>query len=915
MRTLDALAALCREHPLREKIVVAPSLAIGHQIGDALARAGTHWINLRFETTRTIADAIAGFAIASQGLTVLSRAQALALIERVCDRVLDETSYFAALADRPGLHRAIQRSIDDLRHAGLDAAAMVPGAFEDPRKATDLARILAAYEEEMQRGRYIDRFGVVAMATQLAKPREGVWVVMEGLELTAAEERLIRAVGAHLNVLGGDDSPQRTQRTQSQIRKALGEENEIRAALRSILAQPETADSAELVYSARDPYLPLTFELLAEHGIPATFAEGIPAHFTRPGQAALAFLRWIGEGWHAVELQRIATPRIARVIRNAGIGWGRERYLPAIEAFVAAKQQALEDEEARPVVDAKEAREFVSEMLKITEGVEAAAAARDFVRTTRVSNEIDVMAREALARMFGELAAVGGGSSTVRLAEAVRNLHVAASNPRPGHLHVAPIRSGGWSGRAQMFVVGLDEERHPGRGAQDPVLLDSERTKIGVPIVGDRAERREREFRALLARGTNITLSWSSLRLRDRREQFPSASVLDVFRADHPNATYEQIIEAAPEDRFVDPTALSASDWWLYRRFAGGEQALRDAVLAAYPSLAAGAFAEAQRDSGAITEYDGLVHAPAEELDPRLNGRPYSASQLERLAMCPYRHFLERVLKVRPLDELRFDPDEWLEARHFGSMLHEVLQRTMEELRDAQAKPSMGFLSRMNEIAAEALHKWRALIPPPSETAFQRRERDLLRSAEVFLRTEETASAEVTPSHFELGFDEFLLPLGGGRTIKLRGFVDRVDRHDDTGEWHIWDYKSGMSRDFEGEWRLRCGTKMQHAIYARAVEAKLGGRVTKSGYSFPTPRGRGARIERECTDADLQRALNLLSDVVASGWFPHAEECSYCEFEAVCGTKKLAAERTRRKLAANPDAPAVQAWQELQGIE
>src|SRR5947208_12914982 len=95
---LSRLAAVCREHLLREKILVVPSLAIGHQIADAVAHGGTPWVNLRTETIRTLADGVAGFAIVNDGLTVLSRAQALAVIERVCDRVLNDSSYFSALA-------------------------------------------------------------------------------------------------------------------------------------------------------------------------------------------------------------------------------------------------------------------------------------------------------------------------------------------------------------------------------------------------------------------------------------------------------------------------------------------------------------------------------------------------------------------------------------------------------------------------------------------------------------------------------------------------------------------------------------------------------------------------------------------------------------------------------------------------
>src|SRR5688500_8167488 len=161
---IDRLAAICRENLLRAKILLVPSLAIGHQLADAVAHGGTPWVNLRVETTRTIADAIAGFEFAKENITVLSRAQALAMIERACDRVLDSSSYFAALADRPGLHRAIQKSIDDLRHAGVP---ITPGAFENPRKGEDLARILEAYNEELARRKYTDRFGVLARAIQM----------------------------------------------------------------------------------------------------------------------------------------------------------------------------------------------------------------------------------------------------------------------------------------------------------------------------------------------------------------------------------------------------------------------------------------------------------------------------------------------------------------------------------------------------------------------------------------------------------------------------------------------------------------------------------------------------------------------------------------------------------------------------
>ncbi|HEY1435056.1 MAG TPA: hypothetical protein VGG65_06750, partial [Thermoanaerobaculia bacterium] len=43
-RLTDELAGVCREFPLDEKVLVAPSLPIGHQLVERLAREGGAWV-------------------------------------------------------------------------------------------------------------------------------------------------------------------------------------------------------------------------------------------------------------------------------------------------------------------------------------------------------------------------------------------------------------------------------------------------------------------------------------------------------------------------------------------------------------------------------------------------------------------------------------------------------------------------------------------------------------------------------------------------------------------------------------------------------------------------------------------------------------------------------------------------------
>lgn len=932
---LDSLRDVCRRAPLREKVVVVPSLAIGHQIGDALARSGTPWINLRFETTRTIADAVAGFALQAEGWTVLSRAQALAILERACDRVLDQSSYFAAIAGRPGLYRAIQRSVDDLRHAGLDP--LPEEAFEDPRKARDLSAILFAYEDELRERKFIDRYGVLAKAIELAKPWDVEWVVSEELDLTPAEERLLQAAGAAAARPAGRRPHVGGVRDVRFVR-AAGEENEIRGALRSILRDGVRFDSAELLYTSREPYLALAYELTSELAIPATFAEGVPATFTRPGQAALGFLHWIADDFDAARLQRIAragaikthgevlTPfSFGRILRAAMIGWGRDRYVPRLEAYLARLE--WESEIAR----VREALVLVRSLLDVVDAPSLAESTLRFLDAFAATrNEIDGMALAALRRMLRELMQLPADATSPRmaidrLADAIAAIHVSASNPRPGHLHVAPLRAGGWSGRTSFFVIGLDDAKHPGSGLQDPIILDAERRAIGhLELLGDAPARNSARLRSLLGRAPDAhwTLSYTELDLRERRARFPSRDLLEVYRAvKGSGATYEQLVaEAMPAGFLESVVPLSATEWWIGVRS-------RQSALAAYPWLAAGERARVARESDAITEYDGRIAVAREDIDPRLTGRVLSASQMEQMARCPFGWFLKRVLKIEPLEELERVANQWLDNRQFGSLVHEVLEKIMDELCAAEAKPSLAMhLERMQEIAEDSLTKWRADVPPGTETAFARQREELRVVCEVFLRTEERACERIVPRFFELPFghddDELAIPLGGGREVRLRGSIDRVDQDLPTGDWEVWDYKTGSLYEFHDAWRLKRGTKLQHAVYARALaeilrRRGLPGKVQCAGYYFPTAKGGGERSARQCDPGELERTLNLLFDVIGSGWFPQPDEgsCGFCPYPDVCGPKEEAAQRLARKQAANAQDPAVRAWRDLQEVE
>jgi ATP-dependent helicase/nuclease subunit B len=539
---IASLARACAQSPLAEKVLIAPSLFVGHAIVERLAREGHDWTNLRVETVGTLALQLVGADLAREGLRLLSRAQALALVEQACGEFLRPGGYFAALRDRPGFHRALQRTFEELRGAGIPAADLPSKAFADRRKRDELRGILARYEAALAASRWVDRPEVLRRALDAARtgrllPGERLYLEPRGLELSAVERTFLeRITGGRLETLETESRDGWTERAaRASLFRATGEENEIREVFRRILASGIAFDEVEVVSTEPRLYSALGWELAREHLVPCTFASGVVVTFTRPGQTALAFLEWIAGGFAAESLRRAlssATVTLSRLpggpeapgaraagraLREARVGWGMARHRTALDRLVAELEKpdegGREDDDAdederrerarrreRRLAAARRARDFVKRSLELAAcaaggGEEKSCDLRALARATRtfvtdfarLSDELDGSALAGLQKLLEELellapAALAPVEAATRLADAVRGLSVESDRARPGHVHFTDAAAGGFAGRRHAFFVGLDEGRHPGADLEDPVLLDAERRAINEAL-------------------------------------------------------------------------------------------------------------------------------------------------------------------------------------------------------------------------------------------------------------------------------------------------------------------------------------------------------------------------------------------------------------------------------------------------
>lgn len=745
---------------------------------------------------------------------------------------------------------------------------------------------------------------------------------------------------------------------------------ELREVLRRVSEEGLCWDQVEVITPDPAAYGSALHALSASLGVPVTYSAGLPVERTRPGRVARAYLDWIEEGFQAAPIRRLIEagdlrpPRagrrhqpaeLARRFRTLRVGWGRRRYRTQLRAALAAAEEAearpWESPEAfqrrkeRTLGELRSLRSMLFPALKATPSVpdrmgedgdpvspaELARGLRAFLRRVPPGRGPDRSAMEqiqaVLDRVEGTLrrrTRFGAASTILR-----RHLEFTVRAPEPeprspddlgapyrsegGHLHLADLAHGGFSGRRHVFVVGLDADRVPGGGGQDPVLLDSDRRVLArddLATSTDVLRRRIHDVAAVLARlRGRVTLSYSAWNAADARVIAPSPVLLQALRlrSRDPEADYEALREAVGRVVCALPGAdrapLDADDIWMAALGGGGH--LRpglEAVRRTFPLLDRGLQARDARRSGDPGAHHGIVVARPDAMDPRRNPDVVlSASRLEDLGTCPLRYLLRTVLRVYPPDDPELDPDRWLDPLARGRILHAVFERTLRAARERGLRQTDRALETVAlEALAQEAARAREEIPSPGEGVTAREIVGLEEDVRSFVRLVREEGAPWVKLELRFGYDEpFALEVAGG-TVHLRGAVDRVDEN--LEGLHVIDYKTGVPRDFQAsKGAFNGGRRLQHAVYAAAAERLLGGTVVTGEYHFPTRRGENTvhRFPR-LNLASAPVLLGSLLDGVAAGHFvptDSSDDCRFCDFAEACRARTGDWGRTESPLA------------------
>lgn len=557
-------------------------------------------------------------------------------------------------------------------------------------------------------------------------------------------------------------------------------------------------------------------------------------------------------------------------------------------------------------------------VVKRAESVPAGGKQQDLDRDLIARDRAALLRLFALLREYGEATDVLGTTAPPATESFLRDLQAFVSAtvaterlPREtdwgGAVRVLAADQVAGHRFRHVYVLGLREGEFPRQIGPDAFFDEGARQSIqcnGQPVLTTRERQRAREAthfrRAVGAASETLTLTWPTSDARGAQQL--RSSLLEDLLETHPGWAKQQ--KLVNRSQVIASPAQAASQEELLAAMCrqtkpGGIKTLLGDLLNAdgLDSLLDRIGVEAGRQSAAAPDaHDGVMGDA--EIRKLLAGplfgpdHAFSASQFDTYAQCPMRFFLERVLHLQELE----DPDEDLQAKDLGNLMHRVLANFFREipadkkttplsesdLKTEQARMAQCLDTVWGETTTLGLLSHKALADVLRDQVL----RDLLAVLrhEVKVQQGPPKGPQEYVRDCELPYETHLAE----NDLKVVGRIDRVDQVIGGGV-KVYDYKSG---DGPAETQVRQGLATQLPLYVQGLKALDGYKNTDvESCGYYRVRGR-AHLKKVPSKSGLETVVQSCLDAIKAGvkrlragiFAPlPADRCpAYCAYRTIC---------------------------------
>lgn len=843
------------------------------------------------------------------------------------------------------LHQAVQESLTERWYDETDLLdAATAAVLGDDGPVRELGRLVLYLPQELTlaESRFTTRLGERA---QLA--------VIAGLSDVRRADRTVRR---SLERIGATvDGKRGTPRVAHEIRHASDSDDEVRCVVRDVVAALRTvpAHRIAVLYGATHPYARLLHEHFAAAGVVVNGAGTRPvieraiargfvdvlslAHDDVP---RADFFTAVSEApTRQFDGERVPAARWERLSRTAAVVSGDdwdERLTSHAEALRRDLEAAHDSVDAvasrieglqRELDSADRLRTYATTLrARLREGLTLATwgglsawagtlfddlygDVRDLARLP-AEEQYAATTVHAILRGLADLDAFEPTADLRGLLE-VLTLELEAALPRVGRFGegvlVAPLSAAIGLDADVVYVVGLAEDAYPGRLREDALLLEHVREASGGELASyrDALDAKHRHLLAAFDAAPRVVASFPRGDLRRSTRRLPSRWLLWTLRelsgdrdlaATQWDTAASALITGSPSyAATLTRLALPASEQEWRTQAAALAKAPPDAAVAAGRELIRA------RASDAFTRFDGNLSGITGLPDFADGKRRISPTALESYATCPHAYFVERLLRISPVEQ----PEAIIAISPLdvGNLMHETMDEFITDC--AGSLPGYGEpwsaaqRVRLREIAEAKAAEFAGRGSTGHERLWQTERDRILGDLDEMLddddRRRAARDSRVVRSELAFGMhgaQPVAIEVDGG-TVLMRGSADKVDEARD-GTLIVVDLKTGSTKRFEPIKKdpIAAGTKLQLPVYAQAALQILGGRAAEAAYWF-VRQGKRGWIEVQLTPELHDRytaAVGTLVRSIATGLFPAKApeipdflwvQCPFCNPDAL----------------------------------
>ncbi|MBV8091622.1 MAG: PD-(D/E)XK nuclease family protein [Acetobacteraceae bacterium] len=639
--------------------------------------------------------------------------------------------------------------------------------------------------------------------------------------------------------------------------------------------------------------------------------------------------------------------RWERLLADAAVVNGRERWekrLAGLENELRLQRGEVDDDDARAtLLDRKlsDLAHLTTSALPIIERLAALPQAGNWgewlqhlrgLTAHAIRDDHEVLRTLADLEPMAPVGPITLDEVRIVLAERLGHLFSPPPRRRYGAVFVAPTSYVRGLEFDMVMVPGLAERTFPKKLTEDPLLPDSIRAELSaaLPLQHDGVANERLALRLAAGCAKRAIFSYPRVDMDQGRPRVPAFYMLEILRAaegrlpsfdelakraaservsrlgwpapEQPQDAIDEVeFDLAVLDRLVDAapeTTIGAAHY----------------LLDANPHLGRALRARARRWHNRWTPNDGMAKPDAGQLAAlarhQLGARSYSPTALQNYAACPYRFFLQAIVRLEPREELI--PLEVIDPLTRGALFHEVQFETLSALREIGLLPvTPAKLERAYPVVEESLKRIAERRHEELAPAIEHVWLDGIESIRADLREwvrRMAMARDYCPERFELAFGladrkqadpasiETPVPLAAG--ISLRGSIDLIERGPDA-RLRVTDHKTGRVRA-EQNLMIGGGKTLQPLLYALAAEQILKEPVSVGRLYYCTAAGgyeeRIAVLDDSTRDA-VEEFARILGGALTQGFLPAApgeRECEFCDYHRICGPYE--AIRVQRKL-------------------